>query len=278
MFWEVGTSSPTGAEVNKSQSLWMVYPQMITPVEAADPFWSPQGEPARADSKHNAHPPGQRAGETSLSTPAHEPQSCPTAFSLGCACSAPGTAMFLLFALLSEFGGLHARLGKTTGASTTFPFLPPSRDRLLQESNFLFFGTPTAPTPGSPADAFLRISPTAQVRLCPGDTMVKVGVNGFGSTGLLVTRAAFNSGKVDIVAINDSFIDLNYMVYMFQCDSTHGKFHSRVKAENGKLVINGKSISIFQERDPANVKWVDARAEYVVESTGIFTTIRLGLT
>nr|XP_054102370.1 glyceraldehyde-3-phosphate dehydrogenase-like [Callithrix jacchus] len=102
---------------------------------------------------------------------------------------------------------------------------------------------------------------------------VKVGVNGFGRIGHLVTRAAFNSGKVDIVAINDPFIDLNYMVYMFQYDSTHGKFHGTVKAENGKLVINGNPITIFQERDPSKIKWGDAGAEYVVESTGIFTTI-----
>uniref|UniRef100_A0A8I3PZE8 Glyceraldehyde-3-phosphate dehydrogenase n=1 Tax=Canis lupus familiaris TaxID=9615 RepID=A0A8I3PZE8_CANLF len=91
--------------------------------------------------------------------------------------------------------------------------------------------------------------------------MVKVGVNGFGRIGRLVTRAAFNSGKVDIVAINDPFIDLNYMVYMFQYDSTHGKFHGTVKAENGGSL------------DPANIKWGDAGAEYVVESTGVFTTM-----
>ncbi|CAD7684939.1 unnamed protein product [Nyctereutes procyonoides] len=101
--------------------------------------------------------------------------------------------------------------------------------------------------------------------------MVKVGVNGFGRIGRLVTRAAFNS-KVDTVTINDPLIDLNYMVYMFQYDSTHGKFHGTVKAENGKLVIKGKSISVFQERDPT-IKWGDAGAEYVVESTGVFTTM-----
>ena len=103
--------------------------------------------------------------------------------------------------------------------------------------------------------------------------MVKVGVNGFGHIGRLVTRAAFNSGKVDVVAINDPFIDLHYIVYMFQYDTTHGKFHGTVKAENGKLIINGKVVTIFQERDPANIKWGDAGAEYVVETTGVFTTM-----
>ncbi|XP_075415327.1 glyceraldehyde-3-phosphate dehydrogenase-like [Tenrec ecaudatus] len=103
--------------------------------------------------------------------------------------------------------------------------------------------------------------------------MVKVGVNGFGCIGRLVTRAAFTSGKVEIVAINDPFIDLNYMVYIFQYDSTHGKFNGAVKAENGKLVVNGKAISIFQERDQANIKWGEAGAEYVVESTGVFTNM-----
>nr|XP_034377513.1 glyceraldehyde-3-phosphate dehydrogenase-like [Arvicanthis niloticus] len=63
------------------------------------------------------------------------------------------------------------------------------------------------------------------------------------------------------------------MVYMFQYDSTHGEFNGTVKAENGKLVINGKPITTFQERDPANIKWGDAGAEYVVESTGVFTTM-----
>uniref|UniRef100_A0A8C8YNW6 Glyceraldehyde-3-phosphate dehydrogenase n=1 Tax=Prolemur simus TaxID=1328070 RepID=A0A8C8YNW6_PROSS len=101
----------------------------------------------------------------------------------------------------------------------------------------------------------------------------KAGINGFGRIGRLVTRAAFNSGKVDIVTINDPFIDLNYMVSMFQYDSTHGKFHGTVKAENGKLVINGHPITIFQERDPTKIKWGEAGADYGVESTGVFTTL-----
>ncbi|XP_044520073.1 glyceraldehyde-3-phosphate dehydrogenase-like [Gracilinanus agilis] len=103
--------------------------------------------------------------------------------------------------------------------------------------------------------------------------MVKVRVNGFGRIGRLVTRATFSCKEIEIVAINDPFIDLSYMVYMFQYDSTHGKFKGTVKAENGKLVINGKPITIFQEWDPANIKWGDAGAEYVVEFTGVFTTM-----
>ncbi|KAL0609774.1 Glyceraldehyde-3-phosphate dehydrogenase [Plecturocebus cupreus] len=103
---------------------------------------------------------------------------------------------------------------------------------------------------------------------------VKAGVDGFGETGLLVTRAAFNCGKLDIVAISDPFIDLNYTVYMFQYDSTHGKFHGTVKAENRKLVINGNPITIFQERDPCKIKWGDAGIESIMESTSVFTTMK----
>jgi glyceraldehyde 3-phosphate dehydrogenase len=105
--------------------------------------------------------------------------------------------------------------------------------------------------------------------------MVKVRVNGFGCIWHLATRAAFCSilGKVENVAINDPFINLNYMVYIIQYDSTHYKFNGTVKAENGKLVINGKPTTIFQERDPANIKWDEAGAEYVVEYAGVFITM-----
>uniref|UniRef100_A0A7N6B997 glyceraldehyde-3-phosphate dehydrogenase (phosphorylating) n=1 Tax=Anabas testudineus TaxID=64144 RepID=A0A7N6B997_ANATE len=80
------------------------------------------------------------------------------------------------------------------------------------------------------------------------------------------------SKKVEVVAINDPFIDLDYMVYMFQYDSTHGRFKGEVKVEGDKLVIDGHKITVFHERDPANIKWGEAGAEYVVESTGVFTT------
>ncbi|XP_074542791.1 glyceraldehyde-3-phosphate dehydrogenase-like [Halichoeres trimaculatus] len=104
--------------------------------------------------------------------------------------------------------------------------------------------------------------------------MVKIGINGFGRIGRLVTRAAATGGKVEVVAINDPFIDLDYMVYMFKYDSTHGVWkHGEVKAEGGKLVIGNMHIMVFHERDPANIKWSDAGADYVVESTGVFTTI-----
>merc|ERR1711970_121528 len=106
----------------------------------------------------------------------------------------------------------------------------------------------------------------------PGN-MVKVGINGFGRIGRLVTRAGFQTKKVEIVAINDPFIDLEYMVYMFKYDSTHGRYPGEVKVEGDKLVIDGHKITVFHERDPANIKWGEAGAVYVVESTGVFTTI-----
>ncbi|XP_043829315.1 glyceraldehyde-3-phosphate dehydrogenase-like [Dromiciops gliroides] len=103
--------------------------------------------------------------------------------------------------------------------------------------------------------------------------MVRVGINGFGRIGRLVTRAAFQTGKVDIVAINDPFVDINYMVYLFKYDSTHGKFQGSVRADYDRLVINGRSIAVSQEKDPANIKWGNAGAEYVIESSGAFTTL-----
>lgn len=100
---------------------------------------------------------------------------------------------------------------------------------------------------------------------------MKVGINGFGRIGRLVMRAAVDKG-VSVVAVNDPFIDLDYMVYMFKYDSTHGCFNGTVEAKDGKLVINGKSVAVYGERDPGNIQWGAHGADYVVESTGVFTT------
>jgi glyceraldehyde 3-phosphate dehydrogenase len=107
----------------------------------------------------------------------------------------------------------------------------------------------------------------------PENTMVNVGINGFGRIGRIVARNALENPEINIVAINDPFIDLAYMVYMFKYDSVHRQFVGSVSAEDGKLYINGKGITVFAERDPANIKWSDVGAEYIVESTGVFTTV-----
>jgi len=97
---------------------------------------------------------------------------------------------------------------------------------------------------------------------------VKIGINGFGRIGRLVFRAAVEKG-VDVVAIND-LIDVNYMAYMLKYDSTHGRFKGTVSVEDGSLVVNGKKIRVTSERNPADLKWNEVGAEYVVESTGLF--------
>jgi len=103
--------------------------------------------------------------------------------------------------------------------------------------------------------------------------VVKIGINGFGRIGRLVCRAAFDHPDIEVVAVNDPFIDLEYMVYMFKYDSTHGRHKGTVSSGDGKLIINGKSITVSMCRDPAEIKWADAGADYVVESSGVFTTL-----
>jgi len=101
---------------------------------------------------------------------------------------------------------------------------------------------------------------------------IKVGINGFGRIGRLVFRAATEkSSHIEIVGIND-LIDVDYMVYMLKYDSVHGRFKGTAEAKDGKLVVNGKAIRVTAEKDPANLKWGDVGAEYVVESTGLFLT------
>jgi glyceraldehyde 3-phosphate dehydrogenase len=102
-------------------------------------------------------------------------------------------------------------------------------------------------------------------------TKVKVGINGFGRIGRLVFRAAINNPSIEIVGIND-LIEPDYMAYMLKYDSTHGLFKGEVSVKGGNLVVNGQTIRVTAERDPANLKWNEVSAEYVVESTGLFLT------
>jgi glyceraldehyde 3-phosphate dehydrogenase len=101
---------------------------------------------------------------------------------------------------------------------------------------------------------------------------VKIGINGFGRIGRLVFRCAIAQG-VTVVAVNDPFIPADYMEYMFKYDSTHGKFKGEVSHKDNKLIVNGQEISVFTEKEPANIPWGKLGAEYVVESTGVFTTV-----
>ena len=100
---------------------------------------------------------------------------------------------------------------------------------------------------------------------------IKVGINGFGRIGRLVFRAAMNNDNVQIVGIND-LISVEYMVYMLKYDSVHGRFNGTVDVKDGNLLVNGNVIRVTAERDPANLKWNEVEAEYVVESTGLFLT------
>ncbi|CAG9856332.1 unnamed protein product [Phyllotreta striolata] len=102
--------------------------------------------------------------------------------------------------------------------------------------------------------------------------MVKMGINGFGRIGRLVLRAALKKG-VSVVSVNDPFLDVEYMVYLFKYDSTHGRYKGCVSAEGKFLVIDGNKIKVHNERDPTKIPWGEDGASYVVESTGVFTTI-----
>jgi len=101
---------------------------------------------------------------------------------------------------------------------------------------------------------------------------IKVGINGFGRIGRLVFRASLENPNVEVVAIND-IVDVDYMVYMTKYDSTHGPFPGTVDHKDGKLIVNGRAISVFAIRDPATIPWGETGAEYIVESTGLFTNL-----
>ena len=102
---------------------------------------------------------------------------------------------------------------------------------------------------------------------------IKIGINGFGRIGRLVFRAAVaQPEKFEIVGINDPFVDLDYMVSMTKYDTVHGHFQGEIEARDGNLVVNGKEIAVFACKDPAEIAWSSCGAEYIVESTGVFTT------
>ena len=101
---------------------------------------------------------------------------------------------------------------------------------------------------------------------------MKIGINGFGRIGRLAFRAAIERPDIQIVGIND-LVDPEYMAYMLKYDSTHGRFNGTVAVEGGNLIVNGQTIRVTAEKDPANLKWNEVGAEVVIESTGLFLTL-----
>ena len=101
--------------------------------------------------------------------------------------------------------------------------------------------------------------------------MVKIGINGFGRIGRLVFRAAMENPNVQVCGINDPFIDLEYMQYMLKYDTIHGQFKGEIGEKNGKFVVNGQEITVFDKMNPDEIPWSDCGAEYIAEATGVFT-------
>ncbi|KAI2625559.1 glyceraldehyde 3-phosphate dehydrogenase [Xylaria nigripes] len=102
--------------------------------------------------------------------------------------------------------------------------------------------------------------------------VIKVGINGFGRIGRIVYRNSVEHPEIEVVAVNDPFIDPTYAEYMLKYDSTHGLFKGTVSVDGSDLIVNNKRVKFYTERDPAAIPWKETGAEYVVESTGVFTT------
>jgi len=103
--------------------------------------------------------------------------------------------------------------------------------------------------------------------------MVKIGINGFGRIGRLVLRSACSNPQAEVVGVNDPFISVDYMVYMFKYDSVHGRYPGTVEARNGDLIVDGKVIKVFAKKDPSTIPWGSVGTDYVVESTGVFLKV-----
>ncbi len=110
-----------------------------------------------------------------------------------------------------------------------------------------------------------------QIKIYTDISKIKVGINGFGRIGRLVFRAAQERDDIEIVGIND-LLDVDYMAYMLKYDTMHGQFNGTIEVADGAMIVNGKKIRVTAEMDPANLKWNEVGAEYVVESTGLFLT------
>ncbi|KAK4632028.1 Glyceraldehyde-3-phosphate dehydrogenase [Fulvia fulva] len=102
--------------------------------------------------------------------------------------------------------------------------------------------------------------------------VTKVGINGFGRIGRIVFRNAVEHDDVHVVAVNDPFIEPHYAAYMLKYDTTHGLFKGTIEVDGKDLTVNGKKVRFYTERDPASIPWGETGADYVVESTGVFTT------
>ncbi len=102
---------------------------------------------------------------------------------------------------------------------------------------------------------------------------VKIGINGFGRIGKLSFQAALGKEGVEVVAVNDPFVTADYMAYMTKYDTVHGRFQGTIEEKNGNLVVNGKEIKVYNEMDPHNIPWGEIGVDYVLECSGVFTTM-----
>ncbi|KAI9179637.1 Glyceraldehyde-3-phosphate dehydrogenase 2 [Blastocladiella emersonii ATCC 22665] len=157
----------------------------------------------------------------------------------------------------SQFAAARA----STRSEPARPPLPPRRHRRRINT-----GPPPAPAPRSLV--CLLAGPTIIINM-----VTQIGINGFGRIGRLVLRASLANPEVAVVAINDPFIDLEYMSYLLRYDSTHGMFKGDIKIEDGKLVVDGHAITVYNSMKPAEIQWGAAGAHYVVESTGVFLSV-----
>ena len=101
---------------------------------------------------------------------------------------------------------------------------------------------------------------------------IKVGINGFGRIGRLVFRAGLDNPNIEFVGINDPFMTPDYCAYMLKYDTVHGRYNGEVKITENSIIVEGKEVKFYAEKDPANIPWAECGAEYVVDSTGVFTT------